>query len=273
MPHDQHNAPMPDLRIVPTESLCPHEDHDSQRSEPLIERLRHETVMINPPLVAPMDDDHFVILDGANRCHSFAMLGYPHMLVQVAPYGSGVVDLRVWRHIVSNWDADALLSALRTLPGLSIQEDAAEDALVHLDLRDGRQFDVVTSARTAAERNAALRRLVQTYQQNGTLERTALEECSDIWTYYPHADAVVTFPEYSPEDIIIAAKDHAFLPPGVSRHIVQGRAIRINYPLAILRDPHKTLQEKNLALQNWLQEKLEKRHVRYYAEATYQFDE
>ena len=40
-----------------------------------------------------------------------------------------------------------------------------------------------------------------------------------------------------------------------------------------LRDPDTTLEQKNAALLAWMQTKLANRQVRYYAEATYQFDE
>ena len=40
-----------------------------------------------------------------------------------------------------------------------------------------------------------------------------------------------------------------------------------------LRDPATPLERKNARLLEWLQTKLANRQVRYYAEATYQFDE
>ena len=90
---------------------------------------------------------------------------------------------------------------------------------------------------------------------------------------FPDANAVVHFPPYLPADIIEAAQHDAFLPPGISRHIVHGRAIRVNYPLDALRDPNTSLEQKNDDLLRWMQNKLANRQVRYYAEATYQFDE
>ena len=57
MPTDRNDAPPPDLRIVLTDSLQPHEEHDSQRANPLIERLKHEQVFINPPIVAQISAD------------------------------------------------------------------------------------------------------------------------------------------------------------------------------------------------------------------------
>ncbi|MCA9906825.1 MAG: hypothetical protein KC547_23380, partial [Anaerolineae bacterium] len=69
------------------------------------------------------------------------------------------------------------------------------------------------------------------------------------------------------------ADSRDFLPPGISRHIVHGRAIRVNYPLDALRDSSLTLDDKNARLQDWIRHRLASRAVRYYAEATYQFDE
>ncbi len=94
----QLDAPHPELRIIPTEALRPHEEHDNQRSVPLAERLSQETHMINPPVVAPMDDG-YVILDGANRFHAFTHLGYPHILVQIVDYESEWVELDTWHHV------------------------------------------------------------------------------------------------------------------------------------------------------------------------------
>ena len=90
---------------------------------------------------------------------------------------------------------------------------------------------------------------------------------------YPDAIALVLFPPYNAEDIIAAAEHQAFLPPGVSRHIIQGRALKLNYPLHYLENMETSLEEKNQHLQDWIREKLANRSVRYYAESTYQFDE
>src|SRR5258708_32260268 len=74
---------MPDLRIVPWTSLVPHEEHDAQRSEPLVERISEAGILLNPPVVAPMDADRFVILDGANRHYALGALGSDYILLLV----------------------------------------------------------------------------------------------------------------------------------------------------------------------------------------------
>ena len=81
------------------------------------------------------------------------------------------------------------------------------------------------------------------------------------------------FPRFEPQHVIDAATYAAFLPPGISRHIIQGRAVRLNYPMSAVVDPNQPLAEKNAALRLWVQRRFANRTVRYYAEATYQFDE
>lgn len=262
-------APTPDLRIVTVESVLPHEEHDNQRAGPLIERLKQEAYIINPPIVAPIDKQHYVILDGANRCYAFQQLGYPHILVQVSSYNSGYVLLQTWSHIVSHWNGQAFLEHLAALQSIKITEGHDTNAIAHILLRDER----VLALHAPYERNAALREVVRLYQQNATLYRTTLSEPGRIWELYKNAIALVMFPQYQPADIIAAARYQAYLPAGVSRHIVHGRALRVNYPIPTLRDEHTPLPQKNQALRTWLQDRLAKRKVRYYAEATYQFDE
>ena len=121
--------------------------------------------------------------------------------------------------------------------------------------------------------NAPLRDLVHVYQSQATLQRTALDDLDEIWEYHPTATALIVFRAYQPDDIVRAALDGDYLPPGVSRHIVHGRAIRVNYPMIDLRDAYTPLERKNEALRRWTQDKIAARRVRFYAESTFQFDE
>lgn len=273
MPANSSSAPAPDLRIVPTDQLYAHEEHDTQRALPLVERLRTEPFVINPPIAAQMTDDSYVILDGANRCYAFAQLKYPHSLVQVVSYEDGTVELGTWQHVVGDWDENEFIQQLRNLPDIRLEAGDAPNALARVALRSGLILSLHASVETTHERNAALRHVVGLYQRNATLHRTANNEPSRVWPLFPNPIALVSFPHYRPQDIIAAAQEQAFLPPGVSRHIVHGRAIRVNYPIAALRDTSHSLAEKNEALAEWVRRKMANRQVRYYAESTYQFDE
>ncbi|MFN8373496.1 MAG: hypothetical protein U0694_11560 [Anaerolineae bacterium] len=268
------NAPTPDLRIVPIESVHPHEEHDTQRSIPLIEQLKAAEFITNPPIVAPVDDsEQYVILDGANRCYSFNHLGYSQILVQVVSYDSGYVELDNWHHVVGGWTAAEFLAKLHEFQEVTLIDGYDSSAVAHIYFRDGHTIALHADVKNTHERNEVLCAFVRLYQQKAKLHRTAVKDPQDNWELFPDGIAMVVFPHYQPSDIIAAARYKAYLPPGVSRHIVHGRALSVNYPLELLRDEHTSLDEKNQALKVWIQNKMANRQVRYYAEATYQFGE
>jgi hypothetical protein len=277
-----HSVPPPALRIVPTGALHAHETHDHQRSAPLIERLRSETLMINPPLVTPLEtappaESAYIILDGANRAFAFAALGYPHILVQVAAYGSPWVSLETWGHLVCGWDKADFTESLGRLPGVSIHSSApAEGIIARIDFSEteARWLTLADAPVTdVGALNRALRALVESYHHHGVLHRTVQADFAANRLLYPDVTALIAFRPYTPDEVLASARLGEPLPPGVSRHIVHGRAVRVNYPLALLADPAVSLAAKNAALESWLREKAAHRAIRYYAEATYQFDE
>jgi hypothetical protein len=275
---------MPDLRIVPMDTLVPHEEHDAQRSEPLIARIREAGVWLNPPIVAEMGDGRFVILDGANRHFALRSLGYPHILVQVVEYESEDVRLETWHHIVSGVSWFELLRHIHEIEGLNVDTCdllsaraalARRDALAYVVLRDEAANLMRAEAPAASldQRNHLLRSIVDTYKRSGILNRVTTDRLSAARRLYPDAVAIIVFPHYEPVEIVVAAREGAHLPPGITRHLIHGRALRLNYPLAVLRDESRSLAQKNADLQHWIQERMAAKRIRYYAESTYNFDE
>ncbi len=267
-----HSAPPPDLRIVDIDAVLPHETSDIQRSGPLMARLQEAEHFTNPPLVAPAVDGKFVLMDGSNRHVSLKALGFPHILAQVVAYESGTVDLGVWQHIVADWNAASLRRELEALPGVEISASEDTRAIATVTLRDGSSFGIRAHVDSLHERNAALRTVVAAYHSCAALYRTSLTDPTQVWTLFPTGVALVDFPIYQPQDIIAAATQCAYLPPGISRHIIHGRALNLRYPMQRLR-ADLPLKTKNQQLTDWLQAQFARRGVRYYAEATYQFDE
>lgn len=269
----QGSAPPPDLRIIPVENIHPHEEHDPQRSAPLMTIIQRSEFMTNPPIVAPMDDENYVILDGSNRYYSFSSLGYEHLLVQVASYEGEYVELGVWQHVISGWDEKEFKQQIDQIEEIDARPGWHPNAVANILLHDGLVLSIHVPVEDIHHRNAVLRKLVNLYQKQATLFRTALTDPTEIWPLYPEAIALIMFPSYKPEDIIAAAGQKAYLPAGVSRHMIHGRALKINYPLMMMRADGISLEKKNDILQRWVLQKLTNRKVRYYAEATYVFDE
>ena len=266
------SSPPPDLRIVNIDDVLPHEKSDVQRSQPLIERLEHAEFFTNPPVVADIGRGKFVLMDGANRHISLKYLNFDHILIQVVDYDSDFIELGVWQHIVSDWETAVFVRQLEAIDEIDIRDGWDSSAVAQVLLREGPVYGVHASIDNLFQRNATLRKVVEAYHHHATLYRTPLTDPTQIWSLYPSAIALVMFPSYQPQNIIDAAIKRAFLPPGVSRHIIHGRALKLNYPMQKLREA-TSLEWKNRELQQWMQRKLSERSIRYYAEATYQFDE
>ena len=266
------SVPSPTLRIVCVSEILPHEKSDSQRSKPLMKRLKQADYFTNPPLVAELADGRYVLMDGSNRHKSMGLLGFEHILVQVADYESEFVELGVWQHIIADWNSKQLLLKLGEIDHIVIRDGWDASGVAQVLLHDGPVLSIHADTECLAERNATLRQVVNTYHDGATLYRTPLTDPGQIWSLFPSGFALVMFPAYQPKDIIEAAMERAYLPPGVSRHIIHGRALNVNYPMDRLKE-NTPLDAKNEQLQAWLRQQYAARSVRYYAESTFQFAE
>lgn len=282
LPDPPEVAP-PDLRIVPIGWLLPHELHDEQRAGPLVRRMREEGVLRNPPIVTPLglEDNRFVILDGANRVVALDVLGIGHVLVQVVPYESPRVELHTWHHGLSNVSAEELYRRFEQLNGIEIAESdvfharaalARRAILAYCLLAGGRVYTLAGGGLDLHQRTRLLRAIVESYIGMGQLSRLSTDHLDHLMDLYPNLTVAIIFPRYEPVEILDLARSGLRVPPGLTRHVIQGRALRVNYPLgrlAALTD----LEAKNRELAAWLQEQFQQRRVRYYAESTYLFDE
>jgi hypothetical protein len=122
------------------------------------------------------------------------------------------------------------------------------------------------------EQNKLLNALVDTYKDRGVLHRAMTDSLEEARSLYPDLTGVVVFPRYDACEVLALARDGELLPAGLTRHLIQGRILRVNYPLSELksRDP---LEVKNARLQEWLKRKMSSKEVRFYGEMTYLFDE
>src|SRR5437016_5224054 len=114
---------LPDLRFVPVDSLVPHEQHDERRLKALVQRLREQGVLRNPPVVAPLgaegqESPRYVVLDGANRATAARSAGLPHMLVQVVRYVEPEVKLSTWYHALADLTPADFERAVSRVSGL-----------------------------------------------------------------------------------------------------------------------------------------------------------
>lgn len=283
VPQPRRTLETPNLIILPTTSLIPHEIADSQRSSPLVTNLQAEGVLKNPPVVAVLDPEKgtYIVLDGANRVTAFNELGIQHSLVQVVPYEAPYVELQTWYHVVSGPSIAELENTLKQLPDLHVDdanilharaELARRAILAYCVFSNGHVITLAGGGLDLQERTELLHHIVNAYLNRGRLERTNTDNLDQLQATYPHMTAAIIFPQYEPVEVLDITQNGLKLPPGLSRHIIHGRALRINYPLSRLTS-QQPLAQKNADLQSWIQKSFAQRHVRFYAEATFLFDE
>lgn len=277
------NAKSLDLRIVDSSTLLSHEDHDRQRATPLLDMLRRDGFLKNPPVVTPtgLDDGQYVMLDGANRIFALQALGIPHTLVQVVPYEEPQVELLTWYHVVCDIPAATLRHCLESVEGVALEPASLSHARGLLSARailayyvqaDGNVLTIAGGGVDLHERNRLLNGIANSYLEAGTLYRNKTDSVTELLSLYPGLTGAIIYPKYAHEEILDLAQNGMRVPPGLTRHIVHGRALRLNYPLERL-SASISLEEKNVELEQWIQQKFQNRTVRYYAESTYLFDE
>lgn len=269
---------LPDLRILAGSALVLHEDADERRVARLARRLAVEEVVKNPPIVAPMPDGRFVVLDGANRTSALAQLSIPDVVVQVTDYAH--VALSTWYHLVVGLSADAMLAALRGVPGLLVAPSTR--AAAHARLADSHSLAFfvgpdgavaeLTGGSDRLSQAALLRQAVATYKGQGHIHRVQSDDIAQLRDLYSEIGALIVFPNYRPADILALAGADVKLPSGITRHVIPRRALRLNLPLDVL-GADTNLAEKNRWLAEWIRGRLQAGHVRYYEEPTVLFDE
>ena len=275
-------ATLPRLDILPVEKIVPHEYHDEQRAYPLVETLREQGVLRNPPIVMPFGDgsERYMILDGTNRVTAVRLLGIPHIVVQVVDPAMPGLALRTWNHVVWGMDSAVFLAVLQAaMPGLHPVEDLAQSVtelhqrvlMLIVSLPTGQVFAAPALSDAAAVLDA-LNAVVRTYQGSALLDRTGEHDAQALQDLYPEISGVVIFPPFDIRQVQqLVASGHLF-PPGITRFIVSPRALRVNYPLEALASG-ESLEAKRARLQAWLQARLAAKGVRYYAEATVLYDD
>lgn len=275
---------LPNLQILRTETLVPHEWHDNSRSKPLIERLRANGVLRNPPIVTPFDDgsDRYMVLDGANRSAAFVEMGLPHIVAQVVREDDPGLELKKWNHVLWNWESDELVETIRDLPDISFQEIDPDvkrpqsewpiNTLVWMQIQDGMAYIARTEDTSLHVRAKQLARIAHVYTDKAHLDRTTAQRISELNGQYDNLTAVVVYPPFKVHQVLELCEAGILLPPGVTRFTMSPRALRINYSLDELA-ANKSIADKNTALERWINERVARKGVRFYAEATVLFDE
>ncbi len=266
---------LPDLAFVPTEDVLLHEECAPEREARLCQRLQQEGVLKNPPVAARLGS-RVVVLDGANRTEALRALGARTILLQRVDYDDSAVELRTWRHLVPDVPPDLEGRLRERLPLERMDHRAAVQALeagrilAYVWLR-GHTLALPRGS-DLLEDVTRLRGLVTTYKGTTRIHRVLGDDPERLARDYGEAGMLVVFPAFSKGEILEMAHNGVKLPTGITRHVIPGRALRVNVPLARMRS-EEPLEALEAWLRAWMREKVLNHEVRYYAEPTFLFDE
>lgn len=270
----------PVLKVLALSQVCVPEEPDASRVARLREILGREGVLRNPPVVTALADGRFAVLDGANRVTALGDLGVPYLVAQVVDYARPDIGLLTWRHYVVE---DGSLPLRRRLANVDdvlhvVPADTVEDAEDRCGRDEGvaavvdlEGASLLLGAGEALARARSLCRLVALYRDGGRIQRVDRGDVGTLRAQFGPG-SLVLFRPFSKEEILAIASSGGRLPSGITRHVIPGRALRVNTPLSWLAAP-RHVAEKQAELEELLQRRWREHGVRYYAEPTYLFDE
>jgi hypothetical protein len=275
----------PDLRLVLTASIRFHEHPEQRRTLRLVERVRREKILRNPPIVAELDADRLLLLDGANRVSAFLELGYSHIPVQVIDYADPAIELKGWHHLLLEGHVLDLAGAYRKIPGLQVRRVQNEELERLLELR--RVYAVLVDETATCwglfpetrgrfdlhEWIHTLDRVIAAYEGKAELERIKMADYSNL----PHVfdtmeHQLCLFPLLSKSELIELADAAIRLPTGITRHLVPGRALNLNIGLDFLTEMQGE-EERGAHFARFIDSLEVEGRIRFYEEAVFILNE
>jgi len=265
------------LAVVPVDKVFPHELIDPRRVENLIHKLNKSDVFTNPPIVI-RSNDHYVVLDGATRVSSFKKLSYPHIIVQVLREKDNY-SLDTWHHVIRKINIEKLLSLLNDIPEISIvrsnmktvQADMFEyGGLCYIQTSDKAVYHI--QPKTEINHLDVLNRLTKIYIEASHVTRTLDSNIDTLMKEFPDLSCVVSFPLFTLNQVLQISDSGKVMPAGITRFIIPGRVMRLNASFEFLKSD-KSLEQKNMWLNDIVMDRLANDNVRYYAEPVYLMDE
>ncbi|MDD4900871.1 MAG: hypothetical protein PHS62_02035 [Patescibacteria group bacterium] len=230
----------PILKIISTASVVLHEYTDPERIKRLRNRFLKGKFMRNPVLATKLKSGKYLILDGANRVTVFDQLKIKHIVAQIVDYKEPFVSLKTWNHLI----CDQIFKKYYTQQVKKFKTNEIE----------------------------AISNFVNLYKGRFKFYRVLENNFDIVKRQYKNAVCLTVFPKFQMMDIVKFVLNGKMVPSGITRHLINGRALRLNVPLQLLKN-RQSLAKKNYWLARQISKKVKANQVRYYAESVFLFDE
>lgn len=276
----------PNLQLVAVGRIRFHEHPEHRRTLRLVERIKQQAVLRNPPIVAAMPDGNYLLLDGANRVSALAEIGYSHVPVQVVKYGDPAVQLKGWHHLLIDGGSLGLRSVYEHLSDVRLQPVVQGQLSTLLELREvfailvenDNSFWALFPEQAQEEieihhRIEVLEAVVSAYEGQSQLERIKLanySQLSEVINSVEHE--LILFPVLHKEELLHLAAQRIMIPTGLTRHVIPGRALGIDLDLSFITEL-ETDAKKVSHFQQYIDQITIQGRIRFYEEPVFIMNE
>ena len=269
----------PKLELIPLSAIDLQEKPDGQRLKSLASGMEKSQVLRDPPIVARGLRGKLIQLDGTTRLMALKSLGCTHTVAQVVDYNDpSQVLIKSWVH-VSKVDKKKFLKSLKSIKnivteefklGLGLTLTGHPLAVTSIIFRDGRGLSII-GGYDLFKRVRLMQKVVDLYSTLISRDREisieSMGELKEFFEKHKEKNVALFFPSFSAQEIFSLMKKGLRLPQGITRHIVNGRLLRINYPIPMLKKGLATSKKKA-----FFKDFVEGLSVRYYEESTWVVD-
>ncbi|MFQ6617688.1 MAG: ParB N-terminal domain-containing protein [Fidelibacterota bacterium] len=274
----KQNFPL--LKIVPLSRVVLHEEVEHRRVRKLALRIERDGFVKNPIIAAELNGRKlYVILDGANRQGALRRLGIEDIPVQIIDYKSPEVELHSWNHLLKGIQQDELLKKLSQIKGLKLKNSSLSEAEEEISrgvtagyLNFNNTVILSLKGEGGIPHHMLIKNVFDAYRKDAEIKRFYSEPGNRLFSNLSEGSIAVVFRKFSKGEILYLAENGIKLPAGVTRHIIPGRVVQLNLKLSLLKS-EDSLEERNEALQNYIEDLLKEGRIRFYNEPVFCFNE
>ena len=266
----------PDLRLVPLASIELQEEPDRKRLERLIAGIRQSRVVRDPPIVTSGIGKKLMQLDGTTRISTLRRLGCSHVVVQYVDYSdSSQVLIKSWVH-VSKVNKRDFVEGIQKIPGVKTESfqlglgltlTGHPLATITIIFNSGKGLSILGDS-DLVQKVLMLKKVVNLYasliERDREVTIEGMQHLAEFFEKHPEKNVALFFPSFAAQEIYSLLKKGVVLPAGITRHIINGRVLGINYPIKMLGED-VTDEEKQQFFANFLKTI----QLRYYEESTF----
>jgi len=227
------------LKIVPIEPLLTYEDHDSARTEKIINNILKSGYFIDPITVGTIGQKNkFLVIDGANRVQAMKELGAKYISVQIVDYlNPEEVELRGNEHYLDIPGHKFLNLIKRNNLKFNKARGIQSPETTNLP-NEGKNLCLIYSEKEVYSIPSCgmlkndlgiLNRLVRSYKGKVLIKRK-----SEVGNLVNGTRVLIKFKNFSPSDIVEAVLKNLRLESGITWHLINNHIVRFKVPIRVL---------------------------------------